>query len=123
MESATIHCSITSLLGEKRRGGEEGGGAEGMNEKSRFYLLIQSGSNSLMPDTYIRIITAHRARILVNDSLVPHFIGSKYTFSNFDVRAFSISELDISKQLLLLPFLFFLLHKNIIELKILTSPL
>ena len=47
----------------------------------------------------------------------------KHTFSNFDVRAFSVSELDISKQLLLLPFLFYLLHKNIIELKILTSPL
>ena len=43
----------------------------------------------------------------------------KHTFSNFDVRAFSISEFDISKQLLLLPFLFFLLHKNIIELEIL----
>ena len=37
--------------------------------------------------------------------------GVHIKFSNFDEGAFSISELDISKQLLLLPLLFFLSHR------------
>ena len=89
------------------------------------YLYIQYAFFHLFLHAYIHLSIYLYTFIFLFIFLYLYTLGcpQKHTFSYFDVRAFSISELDISKQLLLLPFLFFLLHKNIIELEILTSPL